>query len=99
MAAPFSAASFETISPAATIVSLLASAMFLPASSAASVGLSPAAPTIAETTISASAIFATAQAPSMPCTISGRCAPRSFASSPAASALRTDTTFGRNRSI
>ena len=63
---PFSRAARMTSSPAHTSVSLLASAMSLPASIAASVGSRPTMPTTAVTTISAPLSAAQAVRPSMP---------------------------------
>ena len=69
MLTPFSAALFITRCPAVTRVSLLASAISLPASIAASVGRTPIIPTIAVTTVSLFSQRATATSPSIPETI------------------------------
>ena len=66
---PFSLTAAMTILPAMTRVSLLARPISLPASMAARVGRSPAAPTIAETVISAAGKAATELFPSSPKTI------------------------------
>ena len=63
---PFSAAAVITISPAITRISLLATARSFPASIAAIVGSNPAVPTMATSTISASAKVATSSNPSAP---------------------------------
>ena len=64
--APRRAASSVTSGPPTTSVSLLARATVLPASRAAQVPCSPAAPTTADTTTSTSAAAASRQAPSTP---------------------------------
>ena len=66
----FSFASLTTISPAMTMVSLFASAIVFPALTAASVGISPAEPAIADTTIPASGCVETLISPSTPESIS-----------------------------
>ena len=63
---PFFAAALITSSPAMTRISLLATARSLPASMAASAGCSPAVPTIAMSTISASASVEISSKPSAP---------------------------------
>ena len=80
------------IEPAITMDSLEASAMFFPALTAANVGMRPAEPTIAETTISACQRVATSMSPFSPARIStGRFF---FFNSPAADSSETATTSG-----
>ena len=66
LSAPFSRARAMTSSPAQTSVSLLASAISLPASIAHMVGTRPENPTMAESTISVSLSAATAHKPFSP---------------------------------
>ena len=85
-----------TNSPAQTKVSLLAKAMRLPESMAASVGLNPAMPTIAVTTASASGTVAASKSASAPPkTLVCVSASRTFRSAPADSSTAT-TSLGLN---
>ena len=63
---PFLRAAVITASPAITRISLLATAMSLPASIAASAGRRPAVPTMEMSTMSASGIVASSHRPSSP---------------------------------
>ncbi len=91
---PLSSASFITISPAITRVSLLARAISLPALIADIVGIRPTAPTSAETTISTSGKVATLISPSTPLRISN---PGLFFFISATTLLSDrETTFGLN---
>src|SRR5574337_907468 len=83
--------------PAMTSVSLLASAMFLPAWIAAIVGSSPAAPTRAESTTSASLWAASVTSPSAPARSSGRGCGSSRARASTAVGSRSATACGRYR--
>ena len=95
----FSSASGMIICPAVTRVSLLASAISLPASMAAMVGRIPIMPTTAVTTISASSAAAASISPSIPeVIVTGRSETFSF-SSLAFSSLHTQATLGLNSRI
>ena len=100
---PWRFAAAMTISPAMTRISLLASAMVLPASIARSVGTSPALPGRALMTRSTSGWVTASINPSTPAWIDGAPArparPARPANSAARSASPTATTRGRNRSI
>jgi len=99
-ATPLACTRSITRGPAATRVSLLAKATVLPASMAARVGSRPTAPTMADSTRSASGREATARAPSGPQRISGPFPAFMTAFSLAAAVWSlTDTTTGRKRRI
>ncbi len=86
--------------PAITRVSLFASATCLPLVMAFKVGTRPAAPTIADTTMSASSAVAMVSGPSRPWIISGFCFPGSiFLKSRARASLSTETWRGLNSRI
>jgi len=97
---PFAAAFSMTSAPAITSVSLLANATSLPASTAVTVGTSPAAPTMAESTRSFSGRAAISLYPSGPDRIfNSRGSPGSLPSRRAHSSSKTATIRGRNLAI
>ena len=100
-ATPFFATASMTMEPPATRVSLLARAMSIPASMAASVGRSPTMPETAVSSISAESQVATAMSPSMPesTSMSGNSAWIRFLRSKAASGSITPTSAGWYRRI
>ena len=89
----------ETNCPATTSVSLLAKAISLPALIALTVGTRPAAPTMADTTMSEPSAAPTAAAPSIPQCISGFSVPSRSRRSPADSSSLTETIPGLNSLI
>jgi hypothetical protein len=95
IATPRSRAAAVTSSPAMTSTSLLASAIVLPASIAASTASRPAVPDEAQMTMSAVGWVATAINPSVPTPLAGIAAPHAARRRSIPSAAAIATTCGR----